>query len=449
MLLSTLRSYQSEAVEKGLECLKTDKGYIIGDEMGLGKSIQSLAIADKIKKKYKRIQIVAPANLLPKWRDEIKKHLGRERDYSFSFGSYSQLTKPSNLFAFTKEKSDLVILDEAHYVKDFEALRTRAILGAPGDKHRTVASNTDKIVSLSGTWPPNRIGETYPLLYRMSHPTTQKLTYEKFLVRYAQSTWTTGFSRELQHKGVKNMDEFRRLLGKNFIRRLIDDVEDVPKFVPVIIPVECSKDVEGEERKLLEELLIKSGHSVSDFPLIFNDPEFFNLLLENVPEFPRLIEFRKRQGWVKVKPVSEYLLENVLPETEKFIVFTWQTEIAEKYAEILGKKTDKIVLLHGKNSKPEDRFRILKQANKEKRAIIIATLDSISEGHDLTNYTKSFFTEMDWRPYKIEQNQGRTRRIGQTQSGFWYFFTLDKGVEKMMAERVEQKNKDLLEIRGK
>jgi SNF2 family DNA or RNA helicase len=449
MLLSKLRNYQEEAVEIGRDCLKTDLGYIIGDEMGLGKTVQGLALGDALPKKYGRGQIVCPENLKPKWVDEIKKHLGRDRKYSFSFGSYSQLRNPRNLFAFTKEPVDFVILDEVHYVCDFKALQTRAVLGAPADKHRTVASNTDNIISLSGTWPKNRVGESYPLLYKMKHPLTRNLTYEKFLSKYAESTWKTGFSQELQHKGVKNMDEFRRLLGRNYIRRLLDEVEDIPKFLTVPIPVECTKDLEGEERELLEELLLKAGHTKSEFPLIFNDPEFFDLLLETVPEFPRLVEFRKRQGWAKVKPISEYLLENVLPETEKFIVFTWQTEIAEKYAEILGKKTDKIVLLHGKNSKPEDRFRILKEANAAKRAIIIATLDSISEGHDLTNYTKSFFTEMDWRPHKIEQNQGRTRRIGQTKQGFWYFFMLDKGVEKMMVERVEQKNKDLLEIRGK
>jgi SNF2 family DNA or RNA helicase len=449
MLLSKLRRYQEESREIGLQTLKTDKGYIIGDEMGLGKSIQGLAIADAIPKKHKRIQIVAPANLLPKWRDEIKKHLGRERDYTFSLASFSQLRNARNLYVFTKERVDLTIIDEVHYCCDFEALQTRAVIGAPGDKHRTVVSNADRLVPLSGTWPKNRVGETYPLLYGMKHPLIKNKTYEKFLVEYSEKTWKSGFSAQLQHKGVQNMDEFRRLLGKNYIRRLLDEVEDVPKFSAVTIPVECSKDVEGEEKELLEELLLKAGHTKAEFPLIFNDPEFFDLLLSTVPEFPRLVEFRKRQGWAKVKPVSEYLLENVLPETEKFIVFTWQTEVAEKYAEILGKKTDKIILLHGKNSKPEERFKILKEANKEKRAIIISTLDAIPEGHDLTTYNKSFFTEMDWRPYKIEQNQGRTRRIGQTREGFWYFFALNMGVEKMMAKRIEEKNRDLLEIRGK
>jgi hypothetical protein len=113
---------------------------MLGDEMGLGKTVQSLAVAEKIKKKHGRVGIVAPAGLVSKWRDEIKKHLGESRKYSFSIASYNELTKPENLYFFTREPFDLCIFDEAHYVKDFEAQRTRATLGAPTDKHRTVTS---------------------------------------------------------------------------------------------------------------------------------------------------------------------------------------------------------------------------------------------------------------------------------------------------------------------
>ena len=452
MLISRLRPYQKEGKAAALAAFKTDKGFLIGDEMGLGKTVQALAVADVIRKKFKRVAIIAPAGLVPKWRDEIKKHLPAQRGYAFSLASYNDLTNPEKLHFFTRQGFDLAICDEAHYLKDFASQRTRAVLGAPGDVHRTLANVSAKLLGLSGTWPPNRVGEVYPWLYRTEHALTRNLTYEQFLYKHAASVRETAYG--LQHKGVKDEVTFRRLLAHNFIYRKMDEVEkDIPAGSVVNVPIECGPAEYEMERKLLTELLTLAGHPPSDIELIYHLPDFLEKLLETVPGFAELSEFRKRVGFMKVKPVFDYLVESVLPETQKFIVFCYHTEVAEKYVELLKKtlKTDREIvhLITGKNSDKENRFKTLQTVDRSPRAVLVGTMDAMREGFDLTGFTHSFYAESDWRLYVIDQTHGRTRRIGQTKPVFWTHFNFDKGVENLMARRLSEKADDLKKIRGK
>ncbi|MBK7363050.1 MAG: DEAD/DEAH box helicase [Micavibrio sp.] len=445
---TTLRPYQRDGVRSILNAFKTHRGFMLGDEMGLGKTIQALGVAEKIPKKHKRVAIIAPAGLVDKWRDEIARHLGPVRSFTFCIASYNELTKPENLHFFTQRPFDLAIFDEAHYLKDFEAQRTRACLGAPADVHRTVSAVSARLLGLSGTWPANRVGETYPWLYRAEHALTRGLTYEKFLYRYAAEVRETNYGTT--HKGVKNMADFTRLLGPTFLRRVIDDVEkDIPSGVLDVVPVDVSEKEYKAEAALLREIMKAAGYPSADVSLALASPDFLDLLAATTPDFPKLSEFRKRQAFLKIKPVMDYLTESVLPESQKFIVFTYHTDIAEMYAEKLRKAGAPVTLVHGQNTDKKTRYEILKKADAQKQCVLVATIDSVREGYDLTGFCKSFYAEIDWRPYAMEQTQGRTRRIGQTHPVLWVIFHLAKGVEKAIAKRAREKTADILQIRGK
>jgi SNF2 family DNA or RNA helicase len=204
-----------------------------------------------------------------------------------------------------------------------------------------------------------------------------------------------------------------------------------------------------KEKEFLRELMRAAGHGESDISLAGIQPDFLSLLLETVPSFPQLSEFRKRQGLLKIKPVLDYLTESVLPECGKFILFTYHTEVAEIYSQKLRAAGAPVCLVHGQNTDKDTRYTILQQADRSKNCVLVCTIDSVREGFDLTGFTRSFYAELDWRPYAIEQTQGRTRRIGQTRPVFWTFFHFAEGVEKNIAARAAEKTRDIIEIRGK
>jgi hypothetical protein len=171
------------------------------------------------------------------------------------------------------------------------------------------------------------------------------------------------------------------------------------------------------------------------------------LLLKKVPGFDMLSEFRKRQGLLKVKPVMDYFKESVFPEYKKTMVVCYHKDVAAKYVEAFAKAKRAVVLETG-DMLAKGRTERLRAAAVDKNADLIVTIDAVSEGHDLNEFTQMFFAETDWRLYKILQVCGRNRRIDQTRRMFWSHFTLDKGVEKLIAARLGEKADDIEKITG-
>lgn len=444
-----LYKFQREGRDAALNAFASgERGFIIGDEMGLGKSIQALAVLDTLAKKVKgvhgcRFLIICPAFLKEKWQSEIEKFLPPRRSYSITITTYSAISDASQLLLLTRNLYELTILDEVHYVKDFASNRTRAVLGAPGDSHKAIIKVSKKVLGLSGTYPPNRVGEMYPFLLRVNHPLTQNLSEEQFLRKWATKVWVV--NGRLNHKGLKNEKAFREALGKNIVRRTLDEVApQVPKGVTIDLPVDCGPEVYKEETELLGELLEMAGHSRSEIDFIFKKKDFLDLLLKSVPGFDKLAEFRHRTGLLKIKSVFDYLKE---VECKKFILFCYHKDVAEKYKTLFEKEGREVVFITG-DVPAKKRFTMIQEAEKKPDAVLIATIDSVKEGYDMKAFTHSFFAEVDWRPYAIEQCQGRTRRIIQTKPVFWYFFTFRQGVERMIFNVVSEKKNTLRKIKG-
>ena len=80
--------------------------------------------------------------------------------------------------------------------------------------------------------------------------------------------------------------------------------------------------------------------------------------------------------------------------------------------------------------------------------VIVATIDSLKEGVDITGFALTLFAEVDWRAYALEQCEGRTRRIGQEKNVRWIYFFFERGVDKMMRKKIVEKKNLAAAIRG-
>ncbi|KAI5779527.1 SNF2 family N-terminal domain-containing protein [Geopyxis carbonaria] len=161
-------------------------GGILADEMGMGKTIQTLSLI-MTDPKAKPNLVVAPTVAMMQWKSEIEKYTGSAMSIYIYHGT-SRLTDPKELskyniilttynvlesvfrkqeFGFKrkaglfKEKSALhnvkyhrVILDEAHNIKDRSSGTAKAVY----------ALDTKYKLCLSGTPLQNRIGELFSLL---------------------------------------------------------------------------------------------------------------------------------------------------------------------------------------------------------------------------------------------------------------------------------------------
>jgi superfamily II DNA or RNA helicase len=442
----TLRNYQRAAVKKALAAYRAKhRGFLIGDKMGLGKTVEALAIADEMPKTHKLIAVVAPAFLCPKWTREIKEKTG-PRDYKYIVASYTQLTKPRELFAFTNRKYDLIIFDEVHYLKAFDSLRTRAAFGGPSDNHRTAISVATRLLGLSGTWPPNNVGDCHTWFRATDHE-LGRMTFTEFVFKFAEWAQVTQYG--LRHKGIKNFEEFAAAFAPVYIGRNIDDVTDeIPAGRREFEILETPKDLAKEEKAIFADLLTHAGHSKDEADAIVNFDEYFERLVSTTPDFARLAEFRKRQGFVKINAVCEFITDNVWPEQKKILLFCYHKEVAEKYTLELKKAKLPVVIVHGGNTSATEREQVLHAADAADECILICTIDAVREGFDLVGFSFSVFAEIDWRPWALDQAEGRTRRIGQKKNVAWHYFVFDSGVDESMRARLSEKTETIERIRG-
>lgn len=114
-------------------------GVLIGDEMGLGKTQQSIGLMN-LHPEYRKILIICPANLKVNWHRELKRWLVDDYYISichtkYPFPKYSNIViiNYDILHKYERELRaqdwDLLVIDEAHYIKNKSSRRSKAVYG--------------------------------------------------------------------------------------------------------------------------------------------------------------------------------------------------------------------------------------------------------------------------------------------------------------------------------
>jgi SNF2 family DNA or RNA helicase len=141
-LQATLRDYQQKGMEWLYLLSQIGAGALLADDMGLGKTLQTIAYIEYYNKLHPNAKhlVLAPASLLYNWQNEIDKfapnttvavHYGVQRNWdiikeaqvvvtSYSIGR-NDMEQLQSVFWNT------IILDESHYIKNPDALTTKAV----------------------------------------------------------------------------------------------------------------------------------------------------------------------------------------------------------------------------------------------------------------------------------------------------------------------------------
>jgi superfamily II DNA or RNA helicase len=209
-----LRGYQSFGARFAL----VQRRVILGDEMGLGKTVQAIATMGHLAANgATHFLVVCPASVLINWTREIAQHStlpvlalhGSDRARTAAlwhvrggvavttFGSLGTLTRTP--------KPALLVVDEAHNVKNPSAKRSRAV--------NRIAAGSERVLFLSGTPMENRIEEFQALVGHLR----------------PEIAATMG----PQH-GVLVVEAFRRAAAPVYLRRNQQDVlTELPELVQV------------------------------------------------------------------------------------------------------------------------------------------------------------------------------------------------------------------------
>ncbi|MGV9270236.1 DEAD/DEAH box helicase [Kitasatospora sp. NPDC003701] len=164
----SLRGYQAFGARFALK----QKRVIIGDEMGLGKTVQAIAAMAHLRARGStHFLVVCPASVLINWTREIEtrsslrayRFHGPEREPAraewlrdggvvvVTFDGLRQLDVPS------EQAMGMVVVDEAHYVKNHAAQRSRAVAAW--------TDRVERVLFLTGTPMENRVEEFRNLVH--------------------------------------------------------------------------------------------------------------------------------------------------------------------------------------------------------------------------------------------------------------------------------------------
>lgn len=166
-LRCSLRRYQ----DWGVRFILHQRKVLLGDEMGLGKTIQAIASMVALKNKGQtHFLVICPASVLVNWSREISKHsnLSSITIHGYSSQNLANVwVKRGGVGITTYETAKsielpdsftlgMLVVDEAHYVKNPQAQRTKNVLRLMG--------HTDRILYMTGTALENRVDEMVTLI---------------------------------------------------------------------------------------------------------------------------------------------------------------------------------------------------------------------------------------------------------------------------------------------
>ena len=418
--------HQQVAVEALLNQCKM----LLGDEMGLGKTGTSVLTGSLIQG---RKLVVCPASLKLNWKKEIglfapNSHVvilgGKKRkimpavsdwqDDGWLVVNYDLLPK------FEKEINQVafsvLFLDEAHYVK---ALNSN---GEASSKRATAALRLAKqcphVYPITGTPIPNRVKDVWNILQSIDHPLAKK-NFFSFANRYCNAKMTP-FGWDFE--GASNTKELHEKLKPYMIRRLKDEVTDLPEKIRSFIPVEV--DLKGYEQALND---YYTNHNVTQYA----DPD--------VQQLVQLTGMRIELAKAKITSTIE-LAETVLENESCVIIFTCYQAVID--AVMAHFKDDCVKLTGACSNEKKEQAKALFQAGKKK--VIVMNLQAGGVGHTLTKASAVIFNDLYWVPTDHLQAEDRVHRIGQVnRCNIYYVYAQGAEIDEILAGSLNSKLKHI------
>ena len=421
-------SHQIEAIEK----LVGSKRFILADDMGLGKTTSTIIAA--LETGAKKILIVCPASLKINWEREIANYSDRtcyiaegkkfstEADfvivnYDILKNFHNKEDKENSLLL--QSKFELVILDEAHMVSNAQAQRTKLI--------NDFTKNVKRVWLLTGTPMTSRPINYYNLLNLIESPVAQN--WMAYAIRYCQGFQFRAGNRKIWNvTGASNLEELRDRTSKQILRRLKENVLDLPDKIitPVYLRTSSKeyKDLMGEYYEWLE-----------------NKKEESSSL---TVQFSKLMKVRKVIANEKTKQTIEFA-ENIIEQGKKVIIFTNFTDTLQTIYQHFGKQA---VYLDGSCSKPHRQNAVDEFQENDKIKVFVGNLKAAGVGLTLTAAEVVIMNDLSFVPAEHAQAEDRAYRYGQKSNVLVYYPLYENTIEGAVYDILNRKKEIIRTVMG-
>lgn len=389
----TLYDYQ----KTGIEFLLNSGGRaLLADSPGVGKTAQALGFITH--SGHKRTLVVCPASVKFSWENEVAKWTTLKSFVVSSGIDFSDIPHDSNIIIINydilrkhfnelmKYQFDVIIVDEAQYIKSTTAIRSKAV--------KAISGNVKNVIMLTGTPVLSRPIEMFQML-SIIDPKVWNNWYS-YATKYCDGKRSYyGF----EAKGASNLDELRERISKYFLRRTKDEVlKELPPKNFIDVPMDLPKE-DRKQYELVENNLIKylREHDKTDKEIAKS------LAAEKLVKLNLLREINA-MGKIDI---AKELINNILEAGEKVLVFSsFNGPLQELYEEY----EDSAVLLLG-STPVEDRGELVDRFQTDPETkIFFGGTRSAGVGITLTAASNILCLDFPWNPADLEQQINRAHR---------------------------------------
>jgi len=421
-------NHQKDAIEK----LAGSKRFILADDMGLGKTTSTIIAA--LETKVKKILIICPASLKINWQREIEnytdrsvyiaegKHFSTEHDfvivnYDILKNFYDLKDKENSLI--TKSNFELIVIDEAHYIQNGQAQRTKLV--------NSFVKKVDKLWLLTGTPMTSRPMNYYNLLHLIESPVAQN--WMAYAIRYCQGYQFKAGNRKIWNvSGASNLEELRDRTSRQVLRRLKTEVLDLPDKIisPIYLRLK-SKLYEGLMGEYYDWYKNKKEESSS-----------------LTVQFSKLMKVRQVIAEEKINDTIE-LAQNIIDQDKKVIIFTNFTDTLQKIHSHFGKQS---VYLDGSCTKPQRQYSVDQFQENDKIKVFVGNLKAAGVGITLTAGEAVIMNDLSFVPSDHDQAQDRAYRYGQKNSVSVYYPIFENTIEGVIYDMLSKKKNIIDTVMG-
>lgn len=440
--------HQIEGVEYGL---KYDK-FLLGDEQGLGKTMQAINIAviKKQQRNYKHCLIICGVNGLKwNWKSEVEKHSdegayilgtrydskGKEKIGSMKerLDDLRQLSKNKNYFIITnietlrneyiisklqelcaKEIINMIVLDEGHKCKDPSSIQGKHLLKL----------QTETMISMTGTPLMNNPLDLFIHLKWLGY---EKHAFYSFKNHYCIMGGYGGY----QVIGYRHLDQLKEQFEDIMLRRLKKDVLDLPEKIYQDEFVEMSP----KQEKIYKEVKMEVQQNIDKVTSAIN-PLAEMIRMRQATDYTGILSSTVLES-AKLERLDE-LLEEIVANGNKAIIFSnWTSMTNPTFERYKNKYNPAIITGETKDRVAEEK----KFMEDNSCKIIIGTTGAMGTGLTLTAATYVIFLDEPWNKAIKDQAEDRAHRIGTKEN-----VTI---ITMMCKNTIDEKIHDLVLQKGK
>lgn len=435
-LKCTLRGYQIW----GVKYILRQKRVLLGDEMGLGKTIQALAAMVSLRNGVpaekpeapatqvqapavqtpaqaaevqvqaateqtpapvgpKRFLVICPASVIVNWcreveaKSDLKAYNMHDDPRASAFGAWvkeggvavTNYESLENRFRVDDDFDiDMVIVDEAHYIKNITAKRSQNVL--------RLCDHTDRILFMTGTPLENRVDEMVGLMGHL----------QKEVAESAKSVSVTAYA-----------DDFKRKISPVYYRRRRNDVLSE---LPELTDIKEWCDMTKEDEQAYENDVL-SGSFMDVRRVSWRNADYLNTS-------------------AKVTRLRE-IVQDASDDARKVLVFSFFLDTLEKVKTVFGEQC--VGVINGAVPVEERQNIVDVFEAAPAGSVLAAQIQSGGTGLNIQSASVVVLCEPQYKPSTENQAIGRAHRMGQTRDVMVHRLLCPDTVDERMLELVEAK----------